>query len=187
MAITINQSTRLISIDQSELTFVSGTLWDADTDAIRLSIIDILDGESHMWMPDAINHNTEVAVAGVTYARVIEVINSYSLQFEDTGSAYTVRLLGSNNNYFDTENGILVPTPLVTVISTNSAGLQVLSVGSGLSTDQATQLLEIYTRLGLNVLDAITDTPAGIDSDSGGIDITRSGDGETSSTLTRQP
>jgi hypothetical protein len=46
---------------------------------------------------------------------------------------------------------------------------------------------ETHKRLGLNKLDSITDTPSGIDSASGDIDIDRTGDGIASSTLTRQP
>jgi len=57
---------------------------------------------------------------GVTYARVIEIINGYQIEFVD--GQYTVRLAGSNNNFFDVENGILVQNQ-VQVISTNSAGL----------------------------------------------------------------
>lgn len=48
------------------------------------------------------------------------------------------------------------------------------------------RIASIHTRLGLNADDPITDTPAGIDSASGAIDINRTGDGVTSSTLTRQ-
>ena len=48
------------------------------------------------------------------------------------------------------------------------------------------KLNEIYTRLGLQLGNAITDTTAGIDSADGDIDINRTGDGETTSTLTRQ-
>lgn len=49
-----------------------------------------------------------------------------------------------------------------------------------------TKVPEIFTRLGLEIGNAITDTTAGIDSGSGDIEITRTGDGETTSTLTRQ-
>jgi len=93
----------------------------------------LLASEPYMWMEDAFIHNTEVTVAGVTYARTLEYINSYSHTFENTGSAYTVRIEGSNNNIFDIENGILNPTPLVTVISTNSAGLIIVVSGSGVT------------------------------------------------------
>jgi hypothetical protein len=45
---------------------------------------------------------------------------------------------------------------------------------------------EVWTRLGLEAGNAITDTTSGIDSQDGSIDINRTGDGVTSSTLTRQ-
>lgn len=123
MALTLDPATRLISVPQADLTFVSGTLYSLDTDQFRKDVMDLLASESFIWMPDAYSHNTEVTVAGTTFARTLEFINSYSVQFENTGSQYSVRLEGSNNNIFDVENGILVPTSLVTVISTNSAGL----------------------------------------------------------------
>lgn len=123
MALTIDYATKVISVPQADLTFVSGTLYTLDSNQFRKNVMAILDNETHIWMPDAFQHNTEVTVAGITYARTIEFINGYSITFEDTGSAYTVRIEGSNNNIFDVENGILNPTSLVTVIPTNSAGL----------------------------------------------------------------
>ena len=130
MAISINQSTRLISIPQADLTLVSGALYTLDSNQFRNDVMSILDDATHIWLPDAFQHNTEVTVAGTTYARTIEFINSFSIQFEDTGSAYTVRIEGSNNNIFDAENGILIPTDKVTVIPTNSAGLVVIETGA---------------------------------------------------------
>ncbi len=130
MAISINQSTRLISIPQADLTLVSGALYTLDSNQFRNDVMSILDDATHIWLPDAFRHNTEVTVAGTTYARTIEFINSFSIQFEDTGSAYTVRIEGSNNNIFDAENGILIPTDKVTVIPTNSAGLVVTETGA---------------------------------------------------------
>jgi hypothetical protein len=115
------------------LTFVSGALYTLDSDQFRKDVFDLLASEPYIWMPDAFSHNTEVTVAGVTYARTLEFINNYSVTFENTGSAYTVRIEGSNNNIFDVENGVLNPTPLVTVISTNSAGLQTVISGSGVT------------------------------------------------------
>ena len=123
MALSLNPATKVISVPQADLTFVSGTLYTLDSDQFRKDVMALLASEDYMWMDDAYSHNTEVTVAGVTYARTLEFINSYSITFEDTGSAYTVRIEGSNNNIFDVENGILNPTDKVTVISTNSAGL----------------------------------------------------------------
>ena len=186
MALTIDPATKVISVPQSDLAFVSGTKWTFDTNVQRKAIMALLASEAYIWMDDAFVHNTEVTVAGVTYARTLEMVNSYSLTLENTGSAYSADFQGSNNNFFDIENGILNPTPLVTVQSNNSAGLQTVATG-GLTAGQTTQLTELYIRMGLDVTDAITDTTAGIDSASGDINIDRTGDGVTTSTLTRQP
>ena len=187
MALTLDPATKRFTIPQADLTFVSGTLYTLDTDQFRKDAWDLLSSEPYIWMPPCYDHNAEYTILGVTYFRKVEFINGYSLQVEDTGSAYSVSFEGSNNNLFDIENGILIPTPLVVYVGNNSAGNQTIVSGSGLSAAQAIQLLEIYTRLGLNVSDAITDTTAGIDSASGDIEIDRTGDGTTTSTLTRQP
>lgn len=123
MALSLDPATKVISVPQADLTFVSGTLYTLDSNQFRIDVMALLASENYIWMEDAYSHNTEVTVAGVTYARTLEFINGYSITLENTGSAYTVRIEGSNNNIFDIENGILNPTPLVTVISTNSAGL----------------------------------------------------------------
>ena len=52
-----------------------------------------------------------------------------------------MRLEGSNNNIFDVENGILVPTSLVTVISGNSAGL-ILNAQSSLQPGDITDIAD---------------------------------------------
>lgn len=120
MALTINYDTRIIEVPQADLTLISGTLYELDTDQFRRDVMAILDDETHIWMPNAFIHNTEVTVAGTTFARTIEFINGYSVEFED--GSYSVRLAGSNNNIFDVENGILVQNT-VQVIAQNSAGL----------------------------------------------------------------
>jgi hypothetical protein len=185
MAITLDPATRVFSIPQADLTLVTGTLYSADTDALRIEMMALLASEDYIWMPDSYIHNTEVTVAGVNYARTLITINNYSYTFTPDAQ-WSVRLEVSNNDWFDVEAGNLNQNQ-VQVIPTNSAGLQTVISGSGLTLEQATQLVEIYTRLGLNVADAITDTTAGIDSASGDINIDRTGDGVTSSTLTRQP
>jgi hypothetical protein len=146
MAITIDFVTKVIDVPQADLTFVSGTLYTLDSNQFRKDVMALLAAENHIWMPDAFIHNTEVTVAGTTFARTLEFINGYSITFEDTGSAYTVRIEGSNNNIFDAENGVLNPTPLVTVIATNSAGLingdvSVQVVEPGWSVQDAMKLL----------------------------------------------
>jgi len=127
MAITIDESTQVITVEQSDLTFVTGTLYELNTNVYRLAVGALLASERYMWMEPAFNHNGEVTVAGTTFARIIEQTNGYILEFEDL--TYTVRLAGSNNNLFDVENGILAQNA-VQVISTNSAGLVRVDTGA---------------------------------------------------------
>ena len=130
MALTIDPATRVISVPQADLTLVSGTVYTMDTETyFRTQLMALMDDEDFIWMPDSFRHNTEVSVAGVTYARVIEIINSYSVEFTPN-SQWTVVLEGSNNNIFDVINGILVQNQ-VQVIPTNSAGLIVAEGGGG--------------------------------------------------------
>ena len=131
MALSLDPATRVISVPQSDLTLVSGTLYSMNTDNFRKDVMDLLASEDYAWMPDAFIHNTAVTVAGTTFARTLEFINSYSITFTpDTG--WSVRLEGSNNNIFDIQNGILNQNT-VQVIPTNSAGL----IGSKQLEDQS--------------------------------------------------
>ena len=130
MAITVNWPTKVISIPQADLTLVTGTLYEADTDAIRLEL-KAIEADEGMPFEDTHRHNTEVTVAGTTFARIIEIINGYSIQFTPD-SQFSVRLAGSNNNFFDVENGILVQNQ-VQVIAQNSGGLIVTTAGADTS------------------------------------------------------
>lgn len=143
MAITIDSGTGIINVPQADLTLVSGTLYELDTDWFRLQVKALEASENGMPFEDAHRHTTQVAVAGVTYARVVEILSPFSVQFED--GSYSVRLAGSNNNIFDVENGILVQN-LVQVIANNSAGLIVVASGSGLSAAQDAKLTAINAK-----------------------------------------
>ena len=124
MAITVDWNTLVITIPQSYLTFISGTLYELDTDQFRLDLHAIEAGPIGIAFPDAHQHTTQYTIAGVTYARAIAIINGYTITFED--GQYAVRLAGSNNDLFD--EGILNRNQ-VSVIPTNSAGL-ILGGGS---------------------------------------------------------
>ena len=121
--------TKIITVDQSDLTLVTGTLYELDTDWLRLQLKALEDDEEGIVFPDTHRHNTEVTVAGVTYARVFEIINGYTVLFTPP-SHYTVRLAGSNNNIFAED--VFVPT-MVSVIGQNAAGLIVSVQGSGVT------------------------------------------------------
>lgn len=187
MAISIEWGTKVISVPKADLTLISGTLYEMDTQVFRLALKDLEDSEDGMPFSDTHIHNVPVTVAGVTYARTIEIINGYSVTFEDTGSPYSVRLVGSNNNIFDVENSILNPTDGVTVIATNSAGyIQIETGTSGLTTEEATMLDEIYKVYGLDPATPVTHrkTPAQIEFGAEQIDLTEDVDGNV--TVERQ-
>lgn len=126
--ITIDWSTFIISVPQSYLTLVSGTFYTLDTNQFRLDLKEIEASMVGMPFLKTHTHNTEVTVAGTTFARAIEILAPYSVEFED--GQYTVQLLGSNNNIFDVQGGILVQNQ-VQVIPTNSAGL-IVSTNAGM-------------------------------------------------------
>jgi hypothetical protein len=92
-------------------------------------------------MDDALRHNTEVTIVGVTYARLIEMINGWSIVFSPDDQ-YSVRYVGSNNNLFDIENLILNQNQ-VQVIANNSAGLITVPVAGGLTTAEAADLRQV--------------------------------------------
>lgn len=121
MAITIDWATKVISVPQADLTLVSGTLYEMNTNTFRQSLKSLEASEEGIVFADTHRHNTEVTVAGTTFARSVEVINGYSVTFTPD-SQWTARLVGSNNNIFDVQNGILNQNQ-VQVIPTNSAGL----------------------------------------------------------------
>jgi hypothetical protein len=118
--IYIDWITGIIHVPRAFLNLVAGTLYQLDTDALRLVLKEIEDSEEGATFPDTHRHNTQYTVAGVTYARSIEIINGYSVHFEN--GLYSASLIGSNNNLFDVQAGILVQNA-VQVIPNNSAGL----------------------------------------------------------------
>jgi hypothetical protein len=143
MAITIDWATKIITHPQADLTPVSGTLYELDTEVFRNELHTIQASEDGMAHDAIFNHNTEVTIVGVTYARLIEIINGYSIEFTPD-SAWSVRFVGSNNNMFDVGAGILVQNN-VQVIAQNSAGLINASGSSSSSSsgDEHERLLKL--------------------------------------------
>jgi hypothetical protein len=91
-----------------------------------------------LWAPAIVDHtNTRFDFAGATYAPFDDMLNGYTVEF--SGVATRVDLLGSNNDLID----VLNPTG-VSVVPSNSAGLQIVETGSGLSAEQTTQLANVH-------------------------------------------
>jgi len=182
VAITVDCLTKEIAVHQADLTLVTGSLYELDTEVVfRAAVNAFLASEEGIVCDDAIDHNTTYTVAGVTYARKIEVINGYNVTFTPN-SAWSVRLDGSNNNLFDVESGVLNQNN-VQVIPQNSAGLIQITSGSGLSAGQAAQLEQLWQDRGFDVSNPVTvDESAGTISVAGTI---RTWVGSVIKTLTR--
>jgi hypothetical protein len=123
MAITIDWGQKIINVPKADLTLIQSTpteIRQLNLDTFRQTLNDLQDDPAGMTFPTTHNHNTSLTVGGVTLARVIEIINGYTVTFED--GQYAVNLVGANSNVGDVVN-----VNQVSVRSANSAGLQDLS------------------------------------------------------------
>lgn len=155
--ISIDWVTYVITIPQSYLTQIEGTLYELDTNQFRLDLKAIEASLEGMPHPKTHIHNTQVTVAGTTYARTVVLLAPYSITFED--GQYSVRLVGSNNNIFDIQNGILNQN-YVQVIPGNSGGLITVSIGSGLTTEEHNKLMATGLESTLAAIQAKIETMA---------------------------
>ena len=126
MPISINWGAKIINVSIDSLEFVSTNIYKLDINTFRLALKALEESEDGMAFPDTHRHNTEVDVAGITLARVVEMINDYTITFED--DQYLVTLYGANSNISDVINFNQVSVRAVT-----SAGLLVSVQGSGVT------------------------------------------------------
>jgi hypothetical protein len=119
MAISINWSTRIITVPKADTQLVSigpPEIRQLDIDLFRKELNDLQAAQDGIPFLTTHTHNAPVTVGGVTLARVIELINGYTVTFED--GAYAVNLVGANSNIGDVVN-----LNQVSIRSNNSAGL----------------------------------------------------------------
>jgi hypothetical protein len=149
MAITIdysNPAQYVINVPRADLTLVSSSpteIRELDIDDFRQALADIQDDAEGMAFPTAYVHTAPLTVAGVTLARVVEILDPYVVQFED--GQYNVNIVGGNSNLSD-----VTIKNQVGLNTANSAGLQQVTSGSGLSPDQDARLRELWQFRGLD-------------------------------------
>ena len=127
MAISIDWDTKIVSIPKADLTLVDAgppEIREIDLDWFRMELKAIEASEEGIPYLDIHRHITETTLSGVTYARFVEIINGYTVTFED--GQYAVNTVGANTNLADVTNVNQVSLRLF-----NSAGLQKVSIGSG--------------------------------------------------------
>jgi hypothetical protein len=98
------------------LTQASPEVRELDLNSFHLWLRDWEDEEEAITRPKTHNHSTEVALAGLTYARIIEILEPYTIEFED--GQYTVNCVGANHNISDRK-----VANQVSLIVNNAAGL----------------------------------------------------------------
>ena len=129
MAISINWGTKVIYVPQAYLTPLGDNIYKLDLNQFRLDLKSLEDDAEGMASLDTHRHNTVVTLAGTTFARLIEIINGYTVTFED--GQYAVNAVGANSNIADKMN-----LNQVSLRTFNSAGLITIT-GLGI-TDQVT-------------------------------------------------
>jgi len=126
MSVSIDWGARIIYVPKAYLTFLGGTTYSLNVNTFRLTLKDLEDDVEGMPFPDTHRHNTEVVLGGLTLSRVVEIINGYTITFEN--GIYSVSLTGANNNIIDVVN-----LNSVSIRSANSAGMITIVSGSGVT------------------------------------------------------
>lgn len=117
--LTMDWATKIVTVPISYLTLVQTLpvpIYNLPLNQFRLDLKGLEASEDGMPFLNTHNHNTEVLLGGIVYARIIEMINGYTVTFED--GQYAVNLVGANSNVGDVVN-----VNQVSVRSQNSAGL----------------------------------------------------------------
>lgn len=116
MAISVNWVTGVIHVPKTYLTLVVGSVYSLDVNLFRKDLRDLEDSEDGRAWSRILNHNTEVSLSGVSYARIVEILTPYTIEFEDGN--YSVSCLNANHNIADVK-----VVNSVSLIVNNSAGL----------------------------------------------------------------
>jgi len=120
MAITIDWATYTINIPRADMILVQSTpieVRQLDLATFHETLRDLEDDPAGMPQPVTHNYKAPLTISGVTLAQVVEVLDPYSLTFED--GQYAVNITGGNSNLADKVN-----INNVGVRTANSAGLQ---------------------------------------------------------------
>ena len=139
MAISVTWGTKVINIPKADMTLIQSSpfeIRELNIDTFRLVLKDLEDDADGMTFEDTHRNIAPITVGALTLGRVIEIINGYTITFENL--PYGVNVVGGNSNIADKVN-----RNQVSVYSFNSAGLVQIVSGSGLSVEQDAKLTAI--------------------------------------------
>jgi len=170
MAISIDWATQVITVPKADTSLVDigpPEIRSLDVNQFRKDLNALQAGEEGMPEPTTHVHVAPLTVGGVTLARSVEIINGYTVTFED--GSYAVNLIGANNNIGDVAN-----LNTVSIRSANTAGLV-----------DIVQILELWKFFGLDIANPMTVTRQ--NRVAGDVSVSYTGDHETTTTVTRDP
>ena len=168
VAIDISWGTKTINVNQIDMVLIQtvpSIIYQLDLDVFRLALKSLEDSSDGMAFERTHKHNTTVSVGGASLARVIEIINDYTVKFEETGTPYRVNTVGANSNIGERVD---LGVGQVSISTSNSAGLQDLnslqaaSFDGGVTIDTASQFSGTSFPIGTraNPVNNITDAIA---------------------------
>ena len=111
--------TKVISVEKTDMTLVQSNpvpIYNLDLDWFRLTLLDLQDDVAGRPWQKTFIHETETTFGGLTYARKIQILDPYTVTFED--GQYAVNLVGANSNVADKTN-----VNQVSIRPQNSAGM----------------------------------------------------------------
>ena len=121
MALTIDFANKIIYPDRADMTQIQSTpieIYQLDLNSFHQGMRNLEDDEGGIWADVTHDYASPTTLSGVTYARLVEIINNYTVTFLPD-SAWVVQVVGGNSNVGDRVN----PNN-VSVQVANSAGLQ---------------------------------------------------------------
>lgn len=119
MPVNIDWANKIINVPKDAMTLIQSVpkeIYELDVDVFRKTLNDLQDDEAGMPFDTTHQHNTTVTIGGVVLARVVEIINGYTVTFED--GQYRVLTFNANHNLGEVAN-----INQVSVSTSNSAGL----------------------------------------------------------------
>ncbi|MHA1859143.1 MAG: hypothetical protein ACTSUU_06830 [Candidatus Thorarchaeota archaeon] len=143
MPINIDWGNKIINVPLDAMVLIQSVpsvIYQLDLDVFRKTLNDLQDDEEGMPFDTTHTHNPTVTVSGAILARVVQIINGYTVTFVD--GQYRVNTVGANSNIGEVTN-----VNQVSVSTSNSAGLQDLNSLQAASFDGAVALdiTSIYT------------------------------------------
>ncbi len=148
MAISIDWPTGVIFVPKAD-TVLAGTdpisgreIRSFDTDQFHEDLRDEEETVAGRAWPLTHSYNAAVVIDGVAYAPQLTMVNNYQVEFESVGTPWRVIFTSTNNNIasFSVVNDVSIQPG-------NSAGLQIVTSGSGVTAQDKTDIINgVWTK-----------------------------------------